>query len=57
MNNTIIKAQINNHICYAVNCNRKATNVIELDVGKFGLIPILLCNNCISKFTKKEVLK
>jgi hypothetical protein len=54
MNNNSIKVQTNNHICYAVNCNRKATNVIELEVGQFGKISLFLCRNCTPKFKLSE---
>jgi len=54
MNNTIIKLESNNDICYSTNCNEKATSLIELDVGQFGKISLLLCRNCIPKFKVSE---
>lgn len=37
-------------ICEAVGCEAEATHDLEVSVGKFGSIPLSLCNNCIMKF-------
>src|SRR5829696_3503235 len=36
--------------CEAVGCNAKATNTIPVPVGNKGMISVLLCQKCISKF-------
>ena len=50
--NNIIDIQDNNVICEANGCYKQATNEIKLDVGQFGKISLLLCRNCVPKFTK-----
>ena len=56
MNSNTSAIHTNKNICYAVNCKNEATNEIKLDLGKFGLITIFLCKNCLPKFRGKKVL-
>jgi hypothetical protein len=37
-------------ICEAVDCNNIGTKRIVLSVGKFGVIELLVCSNCVPKF-------
>ena len=37
-------------ICEASGCFARATNKITVEVGPRGVISLLLCNNCVSKF-------
>jgi hypothetical protein len=40
----------NNLICEAVGCHAKGTDEIAVNVGTLGVISLLLCTDCISKF-------
>jgi hypothetical protein len=42
----------NRKLCEAFDCYEYATNEIEVQVGKLGLIKLNICNYCISKFTE-----
>ena len=37
-------------ICESFNCNNKATLEIRVSAGKFGIITLNLCGNCMPKF-------
>ena len=37
-------------LCDAFSCEAEATEQIEVSVGKFGIIELLVCKNCVSKF-------
>ena len=37
-------------ICEASGCFAKATDKITVKVGTLGVISLLLCNDCVSKF-------
>ena len=50
MNLHCLGADIDKHICECVGCFSKATTTIEVKVGILGVIPLLLCHNCINKF-------
>lgn len=52
--NNIIDIQDNNFICEANGCSKNGTDEISLDVGKFGKISLVLCKNCLPKFTVSE---
>ncbi len=39
-----------NEICDAVGCFARATEKIEVKAGPQKVIPLLLCNDCVSKF-------
>jgi hypothetical protein len=39
-----------NCICEAVDCFETATDKIAVQGGKFGVISVLVCRNCIGKF-------
>jgi hypothetical protein len=39
-----------NKICEAHGCDNQATVQIEVQVGKFGTIPLSLCIDCVSLF-------
>jgi hypothetical protein len=43
-------ADANNLICEAVGCSARATEKIAVKVGTLGVISLLLCNDCVSKF-------
>jgi len=43
-------AQGHNIICEASGCSAEATDKIAVKVGTLGVISLLLCNNCVSKF-------
>ena len=36
--------------CEAAGCFSKATSRIAVKVGNLGVIPLLLCSNCVTKF-------
>ena len=42
--------QTNEEICNAFGCSDKATEKVNVDAGKFGIITIHVCKNCIIKF-------
>jgi hypothetical protein len=37
-------------VCQAVDCEEKATKQIEIAAGKFGIIVLSVCSNCVEKF-------
>lgn len=37
-------------ICESFNCNNEATLEVRVCAGKFGIIKLNLCANCVSKF-------
>ncbi len=41
-------------ICNAFGCWDKATEKVNVEAGKFGLITLQVCKNCLSKFHKKQ---
>jgi hypothetical protein len=41
-------------ICEAVDCNDIGTERIDLSAGKFGVIELLVCSNCVLKFKEDE---
>lgn len=49
--------ELNSFICEAVGCSARATNTIEVKVGTLGIISLLLCNDCISKFQENKVYR
>ncbi len=57
MDDEIIDLQLNNSICEAVECFAKAATEIRIPVGKLGLLKLLVCNNCIPKFTDYEFVR
>jgi hypothetical protein len=56
MNSNISTLHSNKNFCYAVDCKNEATIEMKLNVGKFGLITISLCKNCLPKFRGKKGL-
>ena len=48
-----IASEIYNDICNCLGCNDKATEKIQVNVGKFRNISLFVCRTCLSKFTKK----
>jgi hypothetical protein len=48
--NNKCKIQINKDICNAFGCSNNAVEKIDVDAGKFGIISLDLCINCIKKF-------
>jgi hypothetical protein len=51
MDDKIIALATNKEICEAVGCSKNATDKINLNVGKFGIIPLFLCKECLPKFS------
>jgi hypothetical protein len=49
------ETDINNSICEAVGCTAKATDNIAVQGGKFGVISVLVCRNCIGKFREDAI--
>ena len=41
-------------ICEATGCFEKATDKLLVKVGSLGVIPLLLCSNCVPKFLEVE---
>jgi hypothetical protein len=37
-------------LCDAFSCEAKATEQIEVSIGKFGVIELFVCKNCVCKF-------
>jgi hypothetical protein len=53
-----IPSELYNSICEAVGCFAIAESEVRIPVGNLGLLKLLVCNNCIPKFTDREfVLK
>ena len=50
MNQQYLDSNINKDICECVDCYNKATTTIEVQVGTLGVISLILCVNCVSKF-------
>ena len=53
MDDKIIALATYKEICEAVGCSKNATDEINLNVGKFGRIPLLVCKDCLPKFIVK----
>ncbi len=51
MNHDIFQSDTNNNICEVDGCSAKATDEITVHDGTFGNIKLLLCSNCVSKFS------
>jgi hypothetical protein len=43
-------SNVNKGICECIDCFSQATTAIEVSVGVLGVIPLFLCQNCLSKF-------
>jgi hypothetical protein len=54
MNYEYIDSDSNKGICEAFGCYSKATTTIEVSVGVLGIIPLLLCANCVSIFKEED---
>jgi hypothetical protein len=54
MSENIISSEIYNVICEAYGCYAKATTEISVKVGQQGTISLLLCKECINRFTDKR---
>jgi hypothetical protein len=50
MSKEVIELQVNNTICEAVGCFKRATTKIDVRVGQLGSIPLDLCIECVKKF-------
>jgi len=58
MSKSTIPSEVYNNVCEAVGCFAIAESEVKIPVGKLGLLKLLVCDNCISKFTDREfVLK
>jgi hypothetical protein len=54
MNKEVLGFQINNGICEASGCFKKATTKTKVKVGQLGSISLDVCANCVRKFDEKE---
>ena len=54
MSENTISSEIYNVICEAYGCYAKATTEISVKVGQQGTISLLLCKECINRFTDKR---
>ena len=54
MSENTIPTEIYNVICEAYGCYAKATTEISVKVGQQGTISLLLCKECINRFTDKR---
>ena len=45
---------IGSHICEAAGCSENATEAIALKVGSLGVISLVVCSNCVTKFQEAE---
>jgi hypothetical protein len=50
----ILSSDTNKDICEAYGCSAKATTDIKVKVGKQGKISLLLCKECVNRFTDKR---
>jgi hypothetical protein len=48
----ILKNDLENQTCEAIDCNAKAVKKIEVNAGMYGKIPLFLCYNCVPKFNE-----
>jgi hypothetical protein len=53
MNTEELDFQVNNLICEASGCFKKATDKIVVKAGNVGAISLLLCKDCIPKFQER----
>ena len=49
-----IEGQVHRQICDAADCNNEATENIQVTAGKYGIIELSVCENCVSKFKETE---
>ena len=54
MSENTISSEIYNVICEAYGCYAKATAEISVNVGELGTISLLLCKDCVNRFTDKR---
>ncbi len=54
MSNHSISQSVNKNICNAFGCSKKATEKINVSAGKFGVISLDFCNNCIGNFVQRK---
>jgi hypothetical protein len=54
MDKEVLDYQVNNTICEAVGCFKRATTKISVKVGQLGSISLDLCANCTEKFDEKD---
>jgi hypothetical protein len=54
MSENTISSEIYNVICEAYGCYAKATTEISVKVGQQGTISLLLCKECVNRFTEKR---
>ena len=47
----------NNIICYALDCDKTATENIDLSAGNFGIITLKVCKECSKLFNRCEDTK
>jgi hypothetical protein len=54
MSHSTLSSEVNNSICEAYGCYAKATTEISVNVGELGTISLLLCKDCVNRFTEKR---
>jgi hypothetical protein len=54
MSHSTISSEVNNSVCEAYGCYAKATTEISVKVGELGTISLLLCKECVNRFTEKR---
>jgi hypothetical protein len=54
MTQSKLPSELYNNICEAIGCFAIAESEVKIPVGKFGLLKLFLCNNCMPKFTDLE---
>jgi hypothetical protein len=54
MNREVLHLQVNNVICEGYGCFNKATTIINVKVGRLGIIPLDLCTGCAKKFDEND---
>lgn len=47
---SVFSPELDKNICEAFGCNKEATIKTEISAGKFGIIPLNLCIDCVSLF-------
>lgn len=53
-NNNTTHSKVNNSVCEALGCYENATEKIDVNVGKFGIISLSICTNCVGKFVTQN---
>jgi hypothetical protein len=57
MDDNILPSEVYKGLCEVLGCFAQATGEIKIAVGHLGTINLLVCNNCIPKFTDYEFVR